>query len=109
MYKIDTANNILRLEDSSVIPQDISNTDYQQYLKWVDNGNEPLTAEAKSDREKTLDQIQTLEKSKPISARAMREAFLVLALRAEIDLDSTPGLAALKKLNDDIIELRAQL
>ena len=28
-----------------LIPQDPANTDYQEYLKWVSEGNEPLPAE----------------------------------------------------------------
>ena len=34
---------ILRKEDGAVIPKDEANTDYQEYLKWVAEGN---TAEA---------------------------------------------------------------
>ena len=34
---------ILRKEDNAWIPKDEENTDYQDYLEWVDEGN---TAEA---------------------------------------------------------------
>jgi hypothetical protein len=34
-----------RLEDNAFIPFDPANTDYQQYLKWLAEGNEPLPAE----------------------------------------------------------------
>ena len=36
---------ILRLIDGAIIPFDPDNTDYQQYLKWLAEGNEPLPAE----------------------------------------------------------------
>jgi hypothetical protein len=36
---------ILRVLDNANIPFDPANTDYQQYLKWVAEGNEPLPAE----------------------------------------------------------------
>ena len=46
MYKL-TPNNqtIHRLEDNAYIPFDDANTDYQQYLAWVAEGNEPLPAD----------------------------------------------------------------
>jgi hypothetical protein len=36
---------ILRLSDNACIPTDPNNTDYQAYLKWVAEGNQPLPAE----------------------------------------------------------------
>ena len=36
---------IKRLSDNSFIPFDPANTDYQEYLKWVAEGNEPLPAD----------------------------------------------------------------
>ena len=36
---------ILRLSDNTSIPFDPANTDYQQYLKWVSEGNTPLPAD----------------------------------------------------------------
>ena len=36
---------IIRLSDNAFIPFDLGNTDYQEYLKWVAEGNEPLPAD----------------------------------------------------------------
>ena len=33
--------NILRLTDETYIPLDPDNTDYKEYLKWIDTGNVP--------------------------------------------------------------------
>jgi hypothetical protein len=36
---------IQRISDTAFIPMDESNTDYQEYLKWVAAGNTPLPAD----------------------------------------------------------------
>ena len=51
MYKllIDTpmgkAQCVQRLSDNAFIPIDEQNTDYQEYLKWVAEGNTPEAAD----------------------------------------------------------------
>ena len=51
MYKlikvIETGkvNAVLRLSDNAGIPFDPDNTDYQAYLRWLEEGNTPLPAE----------------------------------------------------------------
>jgi hypothetical protein len=36
---------ILRVEDKAYIPFDPANTDYQKYLAWLAEGNQPLPAD----------------------------------------------------------------
>jgi len=36
---------VYRLSDETTIPMHPDNTDYQQYLKWVEEGNTPLPAD----------------------------------------------------------------
>lgn len=36
---------VVRLSDNTYIPFDPDNTDYQAYLAWVAEGNEPLPAD----------------------------------------------------------------
>ena len=36
---------VIRLTDTAFIPFDPANTDYQAYLRWLEEGNEPLPAE----------------------------------------------------------------
>lgn len=39
MDGVDSTTTILRKEDNVFIPFDEANTDYQEYLKWVAEGN----------------------------------------------------------------------
>lgn len=52
MYKLQqpifpntVSNVVIRLSDMAFIPMNPDNTDYQEYLKWVAEGNEPLPAD----------------------------------------------------------------
>jgi hypothetical protein len=36
---------VQRLSDNASIPFDPDNTDYQEYLRWCEEGNEPLPAD----------------------------------------------------------------
>jgi hypothetical protein len=52
MYKLtkntmtnQLANQIIRTTDNACIPFDPANTDYQEYLKWIAEGNTPTPAD----------------------------------------------------------------
>lgn len=52
MYKLNIdsitgldKNCVTRLSDMASIPFDPANTDYQEYLRWLEQGNTPLPAD----------------------------------------------------------------
>ena len=44
IYQLTASNCIIRLADNACIPPDPANTDYQAYLRWLDEGNTPEPA-----------------------------------------------------------------
>ena len=52
MYQLPTprfpgevVTSVKRLSDNTFVPFDPANTDYQQYLKWLEEGNQPTTVD----------------------------------------------------------------
>ena len=49
MYKLQKINGeivaVQRVSDKASIPFDQANTDYQAFLRWCEEGNEPLPAD----------------------------------------------------------------
>ena len=57
MYQLKD-NIIIRLSDNAFIPKAEGNSDYQEYKKWIDEGNEP---EIWQPPRPTLEQIKTIK------------------------------------------------
>jgi len=53
MYKLTKADNqVEEVGKNKIIPFDPANADYQAYLKWLAEGNEPLPADSESGQPK---------------------------------------------------------
>jgi len=46
MYKLTDTPTIIRIADGASIPNDPANTDYANYLEWVEAGNTATAADA---------------------------------------------------------------
>ena len=44
--KLTNAESVIRVEDGALIPMDEANTDYQAFLLWESEGNEPTPADS---------------------------------------------------------------
>jgi hypothetical protein len=49
LFNVIDGVSVIRLTDNAVIPFDPANSDYQDYLRWVSEGNEPLPADEPSE------------------------------------------------------------
>ncbi len=78
---------VIRLVDMASIPECLDNTDWQEYLKWVQDGNTP-------------DPAETPEEIAERTAREAKEAQMAQTLR-----DNLPTYAQVQKAIDNISNL----
>lgn len=75
-YKLikNSANEICAISCSTgwQFPPDPANTDFQEYLKWVDDGNEPLEADPLPDNSDALRAAAYISESDPLFFKAQR-------------------------------------
>ncbi len=45
LFKDQFTQGVIKIDEVLFIPFDPANTDYQAYLKWLEEGNQPLPAD----------------------------------------------------------------
>lgn len=86
-YKLTKGAEILRLSDNAYIPADPANVDYATYLKWVAEGNTPVTAE-------TLPEIKARVRNEIVRQRdnAITGGFSFMGKLIDSDRDSVMAI-----------------
>ncbi len=117
MYKIINDTQILRSADGAVIPVCEENSDYKNYLQWLDDGNTaeqvppiippPQTIFSKLD---ILEAFEKLNQTPVLNALLEHESFKLYWISAnKIDMNHAITAAAIAQLNaDDSNDLTAQ-
>ena len=121
MYKLIVGGGLLR-SDGVAIPNDLSNTDYTEYVMWVDGGNTPEPADTPNPNGIINAQITAIESETGV-VRVVREMMLMAmvdkanavaaasggTLTAEAILAHNVGYTRVKATDDQIKILRGQL
>lgn len=73
MYKLLDDRIVRRLADGALIPFDPENGDYQEYLAWIDDGNQPEPADPPPTPDHTeLRRLAYQTESDPLFFKAQR-------------------------------------
>jgi len=92
-YKQTKGPGVVRLADGACIPADPANSDYAEYLRWVEAGGIPDPVDPPDPHEAILAEIAALEAT--VTNRRLREAALTEAGKAWLaDVDAQ--IAALR-------------
>lgn len=111
MYKLTNTSTVIRIADGAFIPADSNNTDYQEVLAWLAEGNTPEPIDAPTPLT-PLQKIASIESAKPITHRMLRDLTMAVGQIAAAvtgrDLEENPAIRDILALEADIAPLRAQ-
>lgn len=116
-YKESAHNGVVRLADGAYIPVDPANTDYQQYLVWLDAGGIPAPADLPAKVPLVVSRFQALaalmqagllENVEAYMAQEGTDAFVKLAWHEaqefRQDSPTVVGLQTILGLTDEQLE-----
>lgn len=106
MYKKTNNTYIIRIMDNACIPNDIKNTDYLDYLEWVNAGNTALPVDPKSQGE--LDSEAKVNKNKEEKNKATSDVvvkYLIEHTAEEIDTYVKGNISTLAEAKNVIAKL----
>jgi len=74
MYKLTKTTEIIRLSDGATIPADTRNTDYTEYLEWLELGNVPSSIDPPTEVELQAiqDEVDAIEARAHVKLQALR-------------------------------------
>lgn len=90
-YKLSRYGGVVRLEDMACIPPDVNNSDYIEYLEWVDKGNSPASAET----QKEIAAREAIEAKQTAMAQSLKDNLPTYA-QVQTAIDNIGNLADAK-------------
>lgn len=106
MYKKTNNTYIIRVADNAIIPDDIKNTDYREYLAWITAGNTALPIDPKSQEE--LDFEEKVNKKKEEKNKLTNDVlvkYLTEHTSEEIDTYIKNNITTLNDVKNIVIKL----
>ena len=106
MYKKTNNTYIIRVADNAIIPDDVKNTDYREYLAWITAGNTALPVDPKSQEE--LDSEAKVNKNKEEKNKATSDVvvkYLIEHTAEEIDTYVKNNISTLPDAKNMIAKL----
>ena len=108
MYKIINDTQILRTTDNAIIPVCEENNDYQEYLKWTNEGNQAEKLKTETSMQTIFSKLAIVEAFEKLgqieilSQLLNNQKFYIYWISAnEIDLNHKVTKEAIERLNDD--------
>lgn len=106
MYKKTNNTYIIRVADNAIIPDDLKNTDYREYLAWINAGNTVLPVDPKSQEEVALEEkTKKIKEEKNKLTSDVLVKYLTEHTAEEIDTYIKNNITTLNDVKNIVIKL----